>query len=156
MSGMTRILLVSTRVADKVYLVDTNVLSEARKGRDANTGVQDFFRIAQRAKHPLYLSAITIGEIRKGITMARNRGDVTQAKKLEGWLGRVLSNYASKILDFTVTEAEVWGQLLAFDSQNVIDKQIAATALCYDLTVVTGNTRHFEKCSVKLFNPFND
>jgi len=83
-----------------VYLVDTDVISEARKGDRANAGVRNFFRSASRDKIPLFLSAITIGELRQGTEMIRHRGDKPQAARLEHWLDRVTSEYADSILPF--------------------------------------------------------
>jgi predicted nucleic acid-binding protein len=136
-----------------MYLVDTNVISESRKGIHANSGVQDFFRHAQRSRHSTYISVITIGELRKGVTRIESRGD--DARPLQRWLNRILKNYSAYILDFSVEEAQVWGRLMASTDQNAIDKQIAATALCYDLTVVTRNTADFEGTTAKTLNPFH-
>ena len=58
-----------------MFLVDTNVISEARKGRAANDGVQDFFRRAAQKGSALYLSAITVGELQRGVRLIRHRGD---------------------------------------------------------------------------------
>ena len=138
-----------------MYLVDTNVISEARKGPEANIGVSEFFRSVRLNRHSTYMSVITIGELRKGIWRLSNRGDGHQAKQLERWLSRLLRDYASFILDFSASEAEVWGRLLANNEQHAVDKQIAATALCYDLTVVTGNTADFAGTTARTLNPFH-
>ena len=74
-----------------MYLVDTNVISEARKGKKANPGVQKFFRTVKA--EDLYLSVQTIGEIRRGLENILHRGDLPQAKKLEKWLDLVVANY---------------------------------------------------------------
>jgi predicted nucleic acid-binding protein len=65
-----------------VYLVDTDVISEVRKGAKANAGVQAFFRDAVKSNAALYLSAITIGELRRGVEVIRHRGDAPQALRL--------------------------------------------------------------------------
>ena len=135
-----------------MYLVDTNVISEARKGPRANSGVRDFFRSARLNRHSTYISAITIGEIRRGISLVEERGD--DARELTRWLERLLNTYAAYILDFSIEEAQVWGRLLAQGAQHAIDKQIAATALCYDLTLVTRNTTDFANTTVRTLNPF--
>ena len=62
-----------------MYLVDTDVISEARKRDKANRGVTRFFKMAQTSGSVLYISVITIGEIRRGIELIRYRGDVRQA-----------------------------------------------------------------------------
>ena len=135
-----------------MYLVDTNVISEPRKGSLANTGVRDFFRSVQLNRHSTYISAITIGEIRIGISLIESRGD--DHRPLARWLDRLIKTYAAYILDFSIEESQVWGRLLAQNDQNAIDKQIAATALCYDLTVVTRNTADFEGTTARTLSPF--
>ncbi len=69
-----------------MYLVDTNVVSEARKRRKANRGVRRFFDEAQADGERVYVSVITVGEIRRGVELIRYRGDAPQAKRLETWL----------------------------------------------------------------------
>jgi toxin FitB len=135
-----------------VYLIDTNVISEARKGKKANPGVQKFFQESDASK--LYLSAQTIGEIRRGQENIRHRGDLPQARKLEQWLNLIVADYADKILSFDAECALVWGRLMSPHHAHPIDKQIAAIALIYDLTVVTRNVDDFSGTGVTLKNPF--
>ena len=135
-----------------MYLVDTNVISEARKGTKANLGVQRFFQAT--ATEDLYLSAQTIGEIRRGLENIRHRGDLPQTKKLEKWLDLVVSDYADKILTFDEECAQVWGRLMSPHHEHPIDKQIAAIALIHDLTVVTRNVDDFRGTGTKISNPF--
>ena len=66
-----------------MYLIDTNVISEARKRTRADPGVNDFFAQAAAADEPLYLSAVTVGELRRGVELIRYRGDGAQADVLE-------------------------------------------------------------------------
>jgi toxin FitB len=136
------------------YLIDTNIISELRKQRKANPGVQQFFQQAAAQAAPLYLSVITIGELRRGVELIRHRGDRTQAALLETWLQTVLEDYADHILDFTALEAQVWGTLRVPHPQNALDKQIAATALTCGLTLVTRNVSDFAETGVPLLNPF--
>lgn len=135
-----------------MYLVDTNVISDARKGTKANLGVQKFFQTT--APEDLYLSAQTIGEIRRGLENIRHRGDLPQTKKLEKWLDLVVSDYADKILTFDEECAQVWGRLMSPHPEHPIDKQIAAIALIHDLTVATRNVDDFRGTGVKIKNPF--
>ena len=137
-----------------MYLIDTDVISEFRKTEKANAGVRAFFDKAGRDEAALYLSVMTIGELRKGVEAIRHRGNEPQAAQLERWLKRVTSDYASSILSFDEDAAQVWGRLCAPNPENPLDKQIAATALMYDLTVVTRNSSHYEPTGVKLLNPF--
>ncbi len=138
-----------------MYLIDTNVISELRKKRKANPGVRSFFQDAETQSLPLFLSVITIGELRRGVEKIRYRGDHIQANQLETWLTALAADYQEHILDFGRTEAQVWGKLRAPHHEHAIDKQIAATALCYDMTVVTRNTDDFKSTGVKLLNPFS-
>lgn len=137
-----------------MYLVDTDVISEARKESKADAGVRAFFALAQRDDSPLYLSAITVGELRRGIERLRHRGDVSQASQLERWLKKLTTDFAGSILPFDGDVAQVWGRLRVPQPENLLDKQIAATALIHDLTVVTRNTVHFEGTGAKVLNPF--
>ena len=88
----------------------------------------------------IYLSVQTIGEIRRGLENIRNRGDREQAARLEAWLDRVVADYADRILGFDLDCAQLWGRLMSPSPQHPIDKQIAAIALIYDLTII-GKTR---------------
>jgi len=135
-----------------VYLVDTNVISEARKGKKANPGVQEFFQTADAID--LYLCVQTIGEIRRGLENIRRRGDIPQTRKLEKWLDLVVADYADRILTFDEACAQVWGRLMSPHHEHAVDKQIAAIALIHDLTVVTRNVDDFRGTGVALKNPF--
>jgi predicted nucleic acid-binding protein len=135
-----------------VYLIDTNVISEARKGAKANTGVKRFFK--EKSHEDLYLSVQTIGEIRRGLENIRHRGDLPQAKKLDKWLAVVVSEYSDRILGFDEECAQVWGRLMSPHPQHPIDKQIAAIALIHDLAVVTRNVDDFRGTGVEIINPF--
>jgi predicted nucleic acid-binding protein len=137
-----------------MYLIDTDVVSEARKRAKANRGVTRFFERAQANGDGLYVTVITLGEIRRGVELIRHRGDTRQARQLEEWLQRMVREFEEHILDFTYDEAQVWGHLRVPHPENAIDKQIAATALTHDLILVTRNTGHFEGAGVRLLNPF--
>lgn len=135
-----------------MYLVDTNVISEARKGAKANAGVKMFFQEANA--DDIYLSAQTIGEIRRGLENIRHRGDLPQTKKLEKWLDMVVADFADKILPFDAECAHVWGRLMSPHPVHPIDKQIAAIALINDLIVVTRNVDDFRGTGAQIINPF--
>ena len=137
-----------------MYLIDTNVVSEARKGKLANAGVRSFFSQAARQQTRLYLSVVTVGELRRGVELVRHRGDSTQAMKLEKWLVNLLSDYAGEILPFDHDTAQLWGRLRVPHHENAIDKQIAATALIHDLTLVTRNTADFIGTGARCLDPF--
>jgi len=135
-----------------MYLIDTNVISEMRKGSRANPGVLEFWRLAVADED--FLPAQVVGELRRGVENLKHRGDFPQAEQLERWLESMLDEYAERILSFNADCAQIWGRLLSPGNQNPIDKQIAAIALLYDLTVVTRNEEHFAATGVRVFNPF--
>ena len=134
-----------------MYLIDTNVLSEGRKGPRADPGVVDFI---ERTEHELFLPVQVIGELRSGIEGLRQRGDLPQALRLEKWFQLILEEYSSRILTFDLLCAEMWGTLMGINDQHIVDRQLAAMALAYNLTVVTRNTTHFGGTGVRLLNPF--
>jgi toxin FitB len=137
-----------------MYLLDTNIISELRKQDRANPGIIRFFRQIAEQEAISYLSVITIGELRRGVDIIQHRGDFIQAQSLETWLQTILDTYAENILDFGQEEAQIWGRLRVPHPENALDKQIAATALVYDLTLVTRNVKDFAATGVTLLNPF--
>ncbi len=139
-----------------MYLVDTNVISEARKRSKANKGVRNFFKHVIKEKASLFISVVTIGELRRGIELIRHRGDTRQANQLEKWLKSLLDEYEDSILSIDETVAQLWGRLRVPHPENALDKQIAATALIYDLTVVSRNLKDFRKTGVRVLDPFEN
>ena len=94
-----------------MFLIDTNVISEARKGRRADAGVQAFWDAAARDDTPLFLAAVTIGELRRGVELIRHRGDQPQAQLLEQWLEEVLQATSDRVLNLDGDAAQIWGRL---------------------------------------------
>ena len=137
-----------------MYLVDTNVISEARKRSKGNRGVRAFFEQAIEDETPLFISVVTVGELRRGVELIRHRGDVRQANQLDKWLVALLTEYQDHILDIDQDIAQVWGRLRVPHPENALDKQIAATALIYELTIVTRNDKDFVRTGVPVLNPF--
>lgn len=131
------------------FLLDTNTISEIRRGRDPN--VQAWTSEVQDVD--LHLSVLTLGEIRKGIERLANR-DAAQARVFAEWLGELRKHFAPRILEVDARIAEEWGRLNAAGPRNTVDSLIAATARVHELTVVTRNTGHFEGCDVQLLNPW--
>ncbi len=137
-----------------MYLIDTNVIREARKQEKADSGVQRFLARMTAEETPLYLSVVTIGELRRGIERIRHRGDRPQALQLEVWLRTVLTEYGNSILPIDAEIAQLWGRLRIPHPENALDKQIAATALIHDLTVVTRNQRDFVSTGARVLDVF--
>ena len=135
------------------YLLDTNVLSEFRKGRRANVGVQRWF--AATPSRDLYLSPLVVGEIRAGIEKLRPR-DAAAALALDAWLAEVVTDYAQRIWVVDVAVAEIWAKLRAGRNLPMIDSLIAATALAHDATLVTRNVAEMRGTGVQPLNPFDD
>lgn len=138
-----------------MYLVDTNVISESRKGRRADPGVLAFFEDAELEDQPLFVSVVTMGELRRGVEMKRFRGDRQQCHALDEWLLAVQRRYARHILGVDARIVELWGHLRVPHPENALDKMIAATALIHGLTVVTRNVRDFAHTGVRMLDPFD-
>lgn len=139
-----------------MYLIDTNIISELRKGHKTNAGVQKFFEKVIQGNLPIYTSAITIGELRRGVDLIYHRGDETQGKLLENRLDTLLYHYQDKILAIDSEIALIWGKLRVPQPDHALDKMIAATGIIYDLTVVTRNTKDFSNTGVRVLNPFTE
>ena len=133
-----------------MLLLDTNVVSALRRP-DRYPLVTHWVAVQQPLE--LFLSAVTIGEIRRGITQQERR-NATFARELTVWLSRLLTLYGDRVLPLDVPAAQRWGCLSASLGYDSADLMIAATALEHGLTVVTGNVRHFEPTGVSVFNPF--
>lgn len=132
------------------YLLDTNVISETRKAR-ADSGVIAFLSAAEAAG--LFLSALTLGELRKGVA-AKRRTDPGAADQLGAWVDGIETTFADRVLPIDAATARQWGELSANRSLPVIDTLIAATAISHDLTLVTRNTRDVESTGVPLVDPW--
>ncbi|MFL6232348.1 MAG: type II toxin-antitoxin system VapC family toxin [Thermoanaerobaculia bacterium] len=134
------------------YLVDTNVISELRKGRRCNPGVASWF--AEVSSGDIYLSVLTLGEIRKGIENIRRR-DKPAAEVLEAWFQELGDSLADRILPVDQAIAEQWGRFNVPDPLPVLDSLLAATALVHGLTLVTRNLKDVERTGVDCLNPFS-
>lgn len=133
------------------YLVDTNVLSEIRKGERADANVRRWW--SGVAEVDVYLSVIVLGEIRQGIERKRHRNDLEQASALEAWLGRLEVAFTDRILPIDAAVADLWGRLQTPKSRPALDAFLAATALVHGLTVVTRNVRDFTGTGVLVLDP---
>ena len=136
--------------APDAYLLDTNVLSETRK-KKADAGVMAFLESADSSV--LYLSVLTIGELRKGIA-AKMRTDPAAAKALAAWVEGLEVGFADRILPIDAPTARLWGDWSADRPRPVIDTLLAATAAHHSLTLVTRNTRDVSGLPVKVHDPW--
>lgn len=134
------------------YLVDTNVLSELRrKAPDRN--VVEWF--SARPGVTLYVSVLTLGEIRKGIEA---HTDEIKRQRLADWLETELTSFFSgRILTIDPQVADRWGRMMAEAGRPLpsVDSLLAATAAAHDLVMVTRNSKDFEGLPVQTFNPWS-
>jgi predicted nucleic acid-binding protein len=130
-----------------MYLVDTNVLSEARRG---NVAAGRWLR----GVDPLlvYVSVVTLGEIMKGAALKRSR-DAVAGQAILDWLAGILQRYDKRILNVDSDVMLAWGRLQAARPRPVMDCLIAATALVHGKIVVTRNVADFAQAGVEVFNP---
>ncbi len=131
-----------------MYLLDTCVISEAH--REASVAV-DWIHQAPRGS--VFLSAITIGEVAKGVTMLARR-DSKRAARLQRWLDQLCIAYASQILPVDETVATAWGRLMGERSRPTGDMLIAATAKVHGKVLVTRNDRDFADTGIQIINPW--
>jgi predicted nucleic acid-binding protein len=131
--------------------LDTNILSELRKGARANAGLRAWFEAVN--PEDIHLSVLVVGELRRGVELVRRR-DTRQAAALERWLTNVTLDHAERILSVDGPVAELWGRLVARRPGSVIDTLMAATALVHGLVLVTRNVKDVAWTGVSYLNPF--
>lgn len=131
-----------------MYLVDTNIVSEARRGTPQAVSWL-------RSADPLsvHLSALTLGEIMRGIAL-RQKLDPKAAAHLAEWLRKLRHDHADRILTVTDEIAVEWGRIAAIRPRGDIDGLIAATAIVHDLILVTRNVKDFEDTGAAVINPW--
>ena len=132
-----------------MYLVDTNVVSEARRGTPQAVGWLRSIR-----PDTLYLSALTLGEIMRGVELKR-KSDPQAAAHLEGWLRRLRDAHADRILPVGDAVALEWGRIAALRPRGDVDGLIAATAVVHGLIVVTRNVADFQDAGVSVLDPWS-
>lgn len=135
------------------WLVDTNIISEIRKGTRCHPSVTSWW--ARVEDRDLFLSVLTLGEIRRGIESIRHR-DSVKAATLERWLGDVSEAFGARIIGVDSAVAEAWGRMSAPRSVPVVDALLAATAQVHDLVLVTRNTADVSGLGVRTLNPFDE
>ena len=133
------------------YLLDTNVVSELRKRERANRFVTAWIR--KRKPQELYLSVLTLGELRRGAERVSRR-DPRSAAVLPAWLDRTRTRFRDRIVNVDGAVADLWWRLGAVDPLPDVDGLLAATALVHGMTVVTRNVRHIAPTGAAHLNPF--
>lgn len=134
------------------YLIDTNIISEIRKGSRCDPNVASWYAKIEDAS--LYLSVLVIGEIRKGIERIRSK-DTAQAGALENWLLAVDKAFGERILPIDRAVADEWGRFNVGRPVPVIDGLLAATAKVHRMTLVTRDTADIAGLDVQVLNPFD-
>jgi predicted nucleic acid-binding protein len=133
------------------YLLDTNIISELRKGERGDANVAR--RYESLKDDEIYLSVLTIGELRRGVELIRRR-DVTSAERLDAWLAEVSSGHEGRIVPVDRVVVERWGRMNVPDLLPVVDSLLAATAMTYRLTLATRNIKDVQGTGVPCVNPF--
>lgn len=137
------------------FLLDTCAISEGTKSKP-DAGAAAWLKTVDPAY--VYISVVTLGELRKGIELLTDRGRVA---KLEAWLTSALPlQFADRILAFDAHVADRWGRLIATlkregVSLSAVDSLIAATALQHNLSLVTRNEKDFKNAGVSITNPWS-
>ena len=132
------------------YLLDTNIVSETRKTR-AGERVIAFLGAVDASS--LFISALTVGELRKGVEIKR-RADPDAAARIGTWVEGIELAFADHILPVDSRVARRWGELSAERSRPVIDTLIAATALAHGLTLVTRDTGDRRGINLAVIDPW--
>ncbi len=133
------------------YLVDTNIVSELRKGSRCHPNVSAWF--ASLAPDEIFLSVLVVGEIRTGIERIRRRDDQA-AHALDRWLRELVRTHEQRILPIDLPVVEEWGRLNAPGRVSVVDGLLAATAKVHDLSLASRNVRDVVRTGVRVVNPF--
>lgn len=132
------------------WLLDTNIVSELRKGERANHRLRTWFASVDDGE--VFTSVLVLGEIRRGIESIRRR-DAPSALALEQWLIRLATGFGERILPIDVRVADRWGTLNVPDPIPTVDGLLAATALVHDLTLVTRNVKDVATTGVRTLDP---
>ncbi len=133
------------------WLLDTNVLSDLRKGERGTPAVRRWFEAHAHDEH--FISVLVLGEVRRGIESKRGR-DPGSAAILDAWARRLEIDFATRILPVDRAVAERWGRLNVPDPLPAVDGLLAATALVHDLVLVTRNVRDVARTGVRVVDPF--
>lgn len=132
-------------------LVDSNVVSELRRGEKAEPRVRAWFTALM--PQSVFTSVIVLGEIRRGIELMA-RHDKAQAEALERWYGGVREQLGDRVLAVDEPVMNLWARISVPDMLPAYDGLIAATALSHGLVVATRDTDDFRRVGVQVINPW--
>jgi predicted nucleic acid-binding protein len=133
------------------YLLNTNIISEIRKGGECNPHVAAWYDSVD--EDSIYVSVLVLGEIRKGIERARSTNPA-QARALEKWLSTLSQSFADRILPVDLAVADEWGRMSAKRPVSTVDALLAATAKVHQMMLVTRNVADVADLGTKVLNPF--
>ena len=135
-----------------MYLLDTNVVSELRKGKKADRGVRMWAQAVPASS--LFLCTISILELEIGVRRIERR-DEKQGAILRAWMdGNVLPAFEGRILAIDTAVAQRCAALQVPNPRSDRDALIAAAAMVHGMTVVTRNVEDFEPMGVAVMNPW--
>lgn len=132
------------------YLLDTNIISELRK---KSPDVQVIKWMENIDPAVLYLSCITVGELKMG-ALKKAKTDQVAGKLLSKWIDELVSRYEEQIVLVDLATCNKWAELLAIDSTNAIDSLLLAQAATRNMVLVTRNIKHFKIFDIECLNPF--
>jgi predicted nucleic acid-binding protein len=135
------------------FLLDTNVLSEVRKGTNCDANVRRWWESTTSAD--FYLSVIVAGEIHRGIEKLM-KTNPEMARIFQSWLAEVIREFGARVLPVDLATAEIWGRISSNRTLPLADGLLAASALAHDLTFVTRNTKDIKGTGVRYLNPFKN
>jgi hypothetical protein len=135
------------------FLVDTNIVSELKRGRNAAPAVTAWF--AAVPAEQIFTSVVVLGEVRRGIELLARR-DKAQAAMLERWYASMRQQLGTRVLAVDEPVMMTWSRISVPDPLPAYDGLIAATALVHDMTIVTRNTADFRRVGVAAIDPWTE
>jgi hypothetical protein len=133
------------------YLLDTNVLSEIRKGNNTHPAVRKWWSETDFLE--IHVSVMVLGEIRQGVERLRGKNP-QKAQEIERWLQSITNALGARLLVVNHKIADVWGRMGVKRTLPLVDSILAATAVAHELTLVTRNTKDIQNTGARYLNPF--
>jgi predicted nucleic acid-binding protein len=135
-----------------MFLIDTNVISEVRRGGRANTGARRWMNDVD--PETTFTSVIVFGELIRGVELVKRR-DLIQSAVLARWVRGIRDGFGTRVLPVDERVMETWARISVPNPLKGLDGLIGATALVHSLVVVTRNVSDFQKAGVPVLNPFD-